>query len=204
VLAWDRLLVAKLLRLSSDSIGSFFMRIRDLAYIGLPVVTLPWRRMPARGELARSRSLRCPLVVITNTLGVLLLLIGTSGGAPCGVRSAGSWRPTAAARTAGWVRRWVCASGWLLQSVAILADGLRCAALHRRTLSSCRAGNAPGVYCSVLKVASSPAGWPLGRWIGLSLDELRITLLFSLSTARPRSLSRKTGGDEALRRVASC
>jgi hypothetical protein len=56
-----------------------------------------------------------------------------------------------------------------------------------------------------LKVALLPLlGWPLGRWIGLSLDELRITLLFLAcpTAAASFTLAGKLGGDEAL--AASC
>ncbi len=56
------IIIARVRRISSESVGSFLhASIRgNLAYIGLPVVSLAM----------------APLVVVTNTLGVLLLLIG--------------------------------------------------------------------------------------------------------------------------------
>ena len=54
---------------------------------------------------------------------------------------------------------------------------------------------------SVLKVAVAPLlAWPIGWWAGLSLDELRIVLLFLAcpTAAASFTLAGKLGGDEAL------
>jgi hypothetical protein len=212
-------LVAKLLRLSSDSIGSFLhAAIRgNLAYIGLPVVTLALAAHagPAAGELGTVALIAmAPLVVITNTLGVLLLLIGHERAGAAMWRSI-SWQlatnPLLLATGAGVA----CAGlglrlpGWLLQSVAILGQMALPLALlcigGTLVVMPLRGKRTPAFTASVLKVALLPLlGWPLGRWIGLSLDELRITLLFLAcpTAAASFTLAGKLGGDEAL--AASC
>jgi hypothetical protein len=99
--------------------------------------------------------------------------------------------------------------GWLLQSVAILGQMALPLALlcigGTLVVMPLRGKRTPAFTASVLKVALLPLlGWPLGRWIGLSLDELRITLLFLAcpTAAASFTLAGKLGGDEAL--AASC
>jgi hypothetical protein len=163
-------LVAKLLRLSSDSIGSFLhAAIRgNLAYIGLPVVTLALAAHagPAAGELGTVALIAmAPLVVITNTLGVLLLLIGHERAGAAMWRSI-SWQlatnPLLLATGAGVA----CAGlglrlpGWLLQSVAILGQMALPLALlcigGTLVVMPLRGKRTPAFTASVLKVALLP------------------------------------------------
>jgi hypothetical protein len=212
-------LVAKLRRVPAESIGSFLhAAIRgNLAYIGLPVVALALAAHagPAAEELGKVALLAmAPLVVITNTLGVLLLLVGHQRAGGAMWREIG-WQlatnPLLLAVGAGVA----CAGlglrlpGWLLQSVAILgAMALPLALLcigGTLMVMPLRGKRTSAFIASALKVAVLPLlGWPLGRWAGLSLDELRITLLFLAcpTAAASFTLAGKLGGDEAL--AASC
>jgi predicted permease len=212
-------LVAKLQRVPPESIGSFLhAAIRgNLAFIGLPVVTLALAAHvgSAAGELGKVALIAmAPLIVITNTLGVLLLLIGHARPGAAMWRSI-SWQlatnPLLLATGAGVA----CAGmglhlpGWLLQSMAILGQMALPLALlcigGTLVVMPLRGKRTPAFTASVLKVALLPLlGWPLGRWAGLSPDELRITLLFLAcpTAAASFTLAGKLGGDEAL--AASC
>jgi predicted permease len=212
-------LVAKIQRVSPESIGSFLhASIRgNLAYIGLPVVSLALAAHagPTAGELSKVALIAmAPLVVITNTLGVLLLLLGHGRTGAAMWRSIG-WQlasnPLLLATGAGVA----CAAmsvrlpEWLLQSVAILGQMALPLALlcigGTLMVMPLQGKHRPAFVASVLKVALLPLlGWPLGRWAGLSLDELRITLLFLAcpTAAASFTLAGKLGGDEAL--AAGC
>lgn len=207
--------IGKLRRVPADSFGSFLhASIRgNLAYIGLPVVSLA---IAAHGG-ADAGTLRqvallamAPLVVITNTLGVLLLLIGH------GKPGAAMWR------TIGWqlaTNPLLLASGagvifaatgahipsWLFQSVNIVGQmalplALLCIGgtlvvmpLHGKRTNA--------FVASLLKIAVTPlVAWPLAHWSGLSQNEIRIALLFlaTPTAAASFTLAGKLGGDEAL------
>ena len=212
-------LVAKLQRVPPESMGSFLhAAIRgNLAYVGLPVIALALTAQagPAAGELGKVALIAmAPLVAVTNTLGVLLLLVGHGQPGAAMWRSIG-WQlasnPLLLATGAGVA----CAGtglhlpGWLLQSVAIVgAMGLPLALLcigGTLVVMPLRGKRTSAFSASMVKVALLPLlGWPLGRWAGLSPDELRITLLFLAcpTAAASFTLTGKLGGDEAL--AASC
>jgi predicted permease len=212
-------LVAKIQRVSPDSIGSFLhAAIRgNLAYIGLPVVALALAAHagPAAGQLGNDAIVAmAPLVAVTNTLGVLLLLIGHARPGAAMWRSI-SWQlasnPLLLATGAGVA----CAGmglhlpGWLMQTVAIIGQMALPLALlcigGTLLVMPLQGKRAPAFVASMLKVALLPLlGWPLGRWIGLSLDELRIALLFLAcpTAAASFTLAGELGGDEAL--AAGC
>jgi malate permease and related proteins len=211
--------VARGLRVPRESIGSFLhASIRgNLAYIGLPVVTLALTAHAgaAAGELGRVALIAmAPLVVITNTLGVLLLLIGH------GRPGSAMWRTIAWQLATnplllaivvgvGVAALHLTLPSWLMQSVHIVGElalplALLCIG-GTLVVIPLRGKRTYAVAASLLKVAAVPlAGWPLGRWLGLSPDELRIVLLFLAcpTAAASFTLAGKLGGDEAL--AASC
>ena len=211
--------VAKLRRVPPESIGSFLhAAIRgNLAYIGLPVVSLALAAHagPAAGHLRQVALIAmAPLVVITNTLGVLLLLVGHAPPGTAMLRSIG-WQlvtnPLLLATSAGLV----CAGAgwhlpaWLMQSVGVVGQMALPLALlcigGTLVVLPLRGKRTTAFLASVLKVAVVPLlGWPLARWAGLSPDEMRITLLFLAcpTAAASFTLAGKLGGDEAL--TASC
>ena len=204
--------VAKLRRVPAESVGSFLhAAIRgNLAYIGLPVVTLALAAHGADGLRQEALLAMAPLVVVTNTLGVLLLLIGHAKPGPAMLRSL-VWQlatnPLLLASAAGVA----CAAGgvglpaWLTQSVAVTGQlalplALLCIG-GTLVVMSLRGKRTTAFLASLLKVAAAPLlGWPLARWAGLSPDELRIVLLFlaTPTAAASFTLAGKLGGDEAL------
>lgn len=207
--------IAKLRHVSAESFGSFLhASVRgNLAYIGLPVVSLA---IAAHGG-ADASTLRqvallamAPLVVITNTLGVLLLLIGH------GKPGAAMWR------TIGWqlmTNPLLLASGagvafavagvhlpdLLFQSVGIVGQMALPLALlcigGTLMVMPLQGKKANAFVASLLKVAVTPLlAWPLAHWMGLSQNEIRIALLFlaTPTAAASFTLAGKLGGDEAL------
>ncbi|MFT3782649.1 MAG: AEC family transporter [Nibricoccus sp.] len=207
--------VGKLRRVSADSFGSFLhASIRgNLAYIGLPVVSLAIAAHGGLGGPALQKVAllaMAPLVVITNTLGVLLLLIGH------GKPGAAMWKtivwqlatnPLLLASGAGVV---FAASGmqlplWLHQSVGIVGQMALPLALlcigGTLIVMPLHGKKANAFIASLLKVAVAPlVAWPMARWLGLSQEETRVALLFlaTPTAAASFTLAGKLGGDEAL------
>lgn len=211
--------VARALKIPRESIGSFLhASIRgNLAYIGLPVITLALAAHAGPGaDSLRHIALvaMAPLVVITNAFGVLLLLIGHAQPGTAMVRSI-AWQlvtnPLLLAVGAGVGCAAACISlpAWFKESVGIVGQmalplALLCigGTLTTMTLKGKRAA---ALGASVIKVAALPLlAWPLGRWAGLSVPEMRIALLFLAcpTAAASFTLAGKLGGDEAL--AASC
>lgn len=207
--------VAKLRKVPPESIGSFLhATIRgNLAYIGLPVVSLAIAAHagPDSGALRQTALLAmAPLVVLTNTLGVLLLLVGHQKPGKAMLKTIAiqlASNPLLLASFAGVVfaSLQVPVPSWLLQPVAIIGQmalplALLCIGgtlvimpLHGKRLNA--------TLASVLKVALAPAlGWLVARWVGLNTDETRIILLFlaTPTAAASFTLAGKLGGDEAL------
>jgi predicted permease len=204
--------VAKIRRVPPDSFGSFLhASIRgNLAYVGLPVISLALAARGASAEWPVASLAMAPLTVIANALGVLLLLVGHGKPGP------GAWRtlvvqlatnPLLLSSAAGAA---VAASGlvlprWLAQSVAVTGQmalplALLCIGGSLVTLPL-RGKRTQAVFASVLKVGVAPLlGWPLARWLGLSTDETLIALLFlaTPTAAASFTLAGKLGGDEAL------
>ena len=204
--------VAKLRRVPAESLGSFLhAAIRgNLAYIGLPVVTLALTAHGADRLRQVALLAMAPLVVVTNTLGVLLLLVGHQKPGPAMLRSL-TWQlvsnPLLLASGAGVA----CAAGggllpaWFLQTVAVTGQlalplALLCIG-GTLVVMPLRGKRTTAFLASLLKVGVAPLlGWPLARWAGLSPDEMRITLLFlaAPTAAASFTLAGKLGGDEAL------
>ena len=204
--------VAKLRRVPAESLGSFLhAAIRgNLAYIGLPVVTLALTAHGADRLRQVALLAMAPLVVVTNTLGVLLLLVGHQKPGPAMLRSL-TWQlvsnPLLLASGAGVA----CAAGggllpaWVLQTVAVTGQlalplALLCIG-GTLVVMPLRGKRTTAFLASLLKVGVAPLlGWPLARWAGLSPDEMRITLLFlaAPTAAASFTLAGKLGGDEAL------
>ena len=210
------IIVARVRRISSESVGSFLhAAIRgNLAYIGLPVVSLA---IAAHASTAAAPGLRqtallamAPLVVVTNTLGVLLLLIGHQKPGPEIVRKI-TWQivtnPLLLASLAGvlFATCQIHVPTWLMESVAIVGQMALPLALlcigGTLVVMPIRGKRTNATIASVLKVAVTPAlGWVVARWVGLSLDETRVVLLFLAcpTAAASFTLAGKLGGDEAL------
>src|SRR5664280_3056244 len=207
--------VARIRRVPAESFGSFLhAAIRgNLAYIGLPVVSLALAAHagPAADRLGQVALVAmAPLVVITNTLGVLLLLIGHARPGTVMWRSicwqlatnplmlaiaAGVLCAGAGWRLPGWIMQSVQVVGQMALPLALLCIGGTLVALPLRGKRT------TAFIASVLKVAVVPLfGWPLARAAGLSPDEMRITLLFLAcpTAAASFTLAGKLGGDEAL------
>ena len=204
--------VAKLRRVQADSFGSFLhASIRgNLAYVGLPVISLALAARGASAAWPVASLAMAPLTVIANALGVLLLLVGHGKPGP------GAWRtlvvqlatnPLLLSSAAGAA---VAASGivlpkWFAQSVAVTGQmalplALICIGGSLVTMPL-RGKRTQAVFASVLKVGITPLlGWPLARWFGLSPDETVIALLFlaTPTAAASFTLAGKLGGDEAL------
>jgi len=204
--------VAKLRRVPPESFGSFLhASIRgNLAYVGLPVISLALAARGASAAWPVASLAMAPLTVIANALGVLLLLVGHGRPGP------GAWRtlvvqiatnPLLLSSAAGAA---VAASGlalprWLAQSVAVTGQmalplALICIGGSLVTMPL-RGKRTQAVLASVMKVGAAPLlGWPLARWIGLSPDETAIALLFlaTPTAAASFTLAGKLGGDEAL------
>ena len=207
--------IVKIRRVSPESLGSFLhAAIRgNLAYIGLPVVLLAIAAHPGPDAgLLRQVALlaMAPLVVVTNTLGVLLLLLGHEKPGPAMLRSI-AWQlitnPLLLASGFGvafaatglvmplWLHQSVAVVGQMALPLALLCIGgtLVIMPLHGKRTNA--------FLASVLKVAVTPLlAWPVAHWVGLSPDEMRITLLFlaTPTAAASFTLAGKLGGDEAL------
>ena len=204
--------VAKVRRVPAESFGSFLhASIRgNLAYVGLPVISLALAARGASAVWPVASLAMAPLTVIANALGVLLLLVGHGRPGP------GAWRtlvvqlatnPLLLSSAAGAA---VAASGivlpkWFAQSVAVTGQmalplALICIGGSLVTMPL-RGKRTQAVFASVLKVGITPLlGWPLARWFGLSPDETVIALLFlaTPTAAASFTLAGKLGGDEAL------
>ena len=204
--------VAKVRRVPAESFGSFLhASIRgNLAYVGLPVISLALAARGASAVWPVASLAMAPLTVIANALGVLLLLVGHGRPGP------GAWRtlvvqlatnPLLLSSAAGAA---VAASGlalpkWFAQSVAVTGQmalplALICIGGSLVTIPL-RGKRTQAVLASVLKVGVTPLlGWPLARWLGLSADETLIALLFlaTPTAAASFTLAGKLGGDEAL------
>jgi len=204
--------VGKIRGVPAESFGSFLhAAIRgNLAYVGLPVISLALAARGAGGVWPVAPLAMAPLTVIANALGVLLLLVGHGKPGP------GAWRtlsvqlatnPLLLASVAGAA---VAASGlalpqWLAQSIAVTGQmalplALLCIGGSLVTMPL-RGKRTQAVLASVLKVGVTPLlGWPLARWFGLSPDETLIALLFlaTPTAAASFTLAGKLGGDEAL------
>ena len=207
--------VAKIRGVTGDSIGSVLhASIRgNLAYIGLPVVMLALAAH-AGGAVEPLKQVAllamAPLVVVTNTLGVLLLLIGHARPGPAMVRTiawqlvtnplllacaAGLACAMAGLHLPGWVEQSATVVGQMALPLALLCIGGTLVVMPLRG----KRGNA--LLASLLKVAVAPLlAWPLARWAGAATDELRIVLLFMATPTAAASftLAGKLGGDEAL------
>ena len=207
--------IAKMRHISAESFGSFLhASIRgNLAYIGLPVVMLAITAHagPDAGVLRQVALLAmAPLVVVTNTLGVLLLLLGHAKPGPAMLRSI-VWQlvtnPLLLASGAGvafaatgltlplWLHQSVAVVGQMALPLALLCIGgtLVIMPLHGKRTNA--------FLASLLKIGLTPLlAWPVARWVGLSPDETRIALLFlaTPTAAASFTLAGKLGGDEAL------
>ncbi|MBI5381130.1 MAG: AEC family transporter [Opitutae bacterium] len=207
--------VARVRGLGPESIGTFLhAAIRgNLAFVGLPVVSLA---LVAHGgpntETLHQVALiaMAPLVVITNTLGVLLLLVGRGTTRAAVLRSIGWQLATNPLLLATGVAV-ACAGvglrlpGWLAQSVGIVGQMALPLALlcigGTLMVTPLRGKRTAAVLASALKIAVLPlVAWPICRWAGLSPDETRIALLFLAcpTAAASFTLAGKLGGDEAL------
>ena len=208
-------LVAKARRLGPESIGSFLhAAIRgNLAYVGIPVVNLALAAHAGTktGDLRQVALLSmAPLLVITNTLGVLLLCVGKRAPKGALLRSIVLQLATNPLLLATGAAVLCAALGlrfpeWFTQSVSIVGQmalplALLCIGgtlvvipLHGKKTAA--------FLASVLKVAILPLiAWPIARWAGFSQDELRITLIFLAcpTAAASFTLAGKLGGDESL------
>jgi len=207
--------VAKRRGIPAQSFGSFLQAMirGNLAYIGLPVISLA---IAAHGG-AEAEALRqiallslAPLMVVTNTLGVLLLMVGQ------GKPDAGMWRtiiwqlflnPLLLSSGLGiwfalkgfimpfWVHQSFLTVGQIALPLSLLGIGgtLVVMPLNGKTANASIA--------SLLKVAVGPLiGWPLAQLAGLSQNEIRIAVLFlaTPTAAASFTLAGKLGGDEAL------
>jgi len=207
--------VAKSRRITADSFGSFLhAAVRgNVAYIGLPVVTLAIAAHggPDAVVLKQVALLAmAPLVVVTNTLGVLLLLLGHAKPGPAMVRSI-VWQlvtnPLLLASGVGvgfaatglalpfWVHQSVAVVGQMALPLALLCIGgtLVVMPLHGK--------RANAFFAALLKIGITPLiGWPIAHWAGLSQNEVRVALLFlaTPTAAASFTLAGKLGGDEAL------
>jgi len=204
--------VAKLRGVPPESFGSFLhASIRgNLAYIGLPVISLALAARGASAVCPVALLAMAPLTVVANVLGVLLLLLGHGKPGP------GAWRtlilqlatnPLLLSSVAGVA---VAASGlalpaWLAQSVAVtgqMALPLALLCIGGTLVTMRLQGKRTLAFlASVLKVGVTPLlGWPLARWIGLTPDETLVALLFlaTPTAAASFTLAGKLGGDEAL------
>lgn len=209
-------IVARVRRISSDSVGSFLhASIRgNLAYIGLPVVSLAIAAHVGVGAapVLRQTALlaMAPLVVVTNTLGVLLLLIGHEKPGPEMVRKI-AWQivtnPLLIASAAGvlFATFQLQLPKWLMESVVIVGQMALPLALlcigGTLVVMPIRGKRTNATIASLLKVAITPVlGWAVARWVGLSPDETRVVLLFLAcpTAAASFTLAGKLGGDEAL------
>jgi len=207
--------VAKTRHITAESFGSFLhASIRgNLAYIGLPVVMLAIAAHggPDVGVLKQVALLAmAPLVVVTNTLGVLLLLLGHAKPGPAMVRSI-VWQlvtnPLLLASGMGVV---FAAAGlplplWLHQSVAVVGQMALPLALlcigGTLVVMPLQGKRTNAFLASLLKIGVTPLiGWPIAHWAGLSQNEVRIVLLFlaTPTAAASFTLAGKLGGDEAL------
>ena len=196
----------------AESFGSFLhAAIRgNLAYVGLPVISLALAARGAGAAWPVAPLAMAPLTVIANALGVLLLLVGHGKPGPGAWRTLGvqlATNPLLLASVAGAA---VAASGlalpqWLAQSIAVTGQmalplALLCIGGSLVTMPL-RGKRTQAVLASVLKVGVTPLlGWPLARWFGLSPDETLIALLFlaTPTAAASFTLAGKLGGDEAL------
>ncbi len=205
-------LVAKVRGVPAESCGSFLhAAIRgNLAYVGLPVISLALAARGAGAAWPIAPLAMAPLTVIANALGVLLLLVGHGKPGPGALRTL-AWQlatnPLLLSSLAGAA---VAASGltlpmWLAQSIAVTGQmalplALLCIGGSLVTMPL-RGKRTQAVLASVLKVGVTPLlGWPLARWIGLTPDETLIALLFlaTPTAAASFTLAGKLGGDEAL------
>lgn len=198
-----------------ESFGSFLhASIRgNLMYIGLPVVLLAIEaHAGADAGMQRQVALlaMAPLVVITNALGVLLLLVGHERPGLPMVKSILVQlvtNPILLASLAGVV---VAISGtslprWLMQSVAVVGQmalplALLCIGGTLVTIPL-QGKRTNAALASIVKVAVTPAiGYFLARWADLGLEETRTVLLFlaAPTAAASFTLAGKLGGDEAL------
>jgi predicted permease len=207
--------VARTRHIPAESFGSFLhAAIRgNLAYIGLPVVTLAIAAHggPDAGMLRQVALLAmAPLVVVTNTLGVLLLLLGHEKPGPAMVRSIAWQLVTNPLLLASGLGVAFAAAGfvlplWLHQSVAVVGQMALPLALlcigGTLVIMPLHGKRTNAFLASLLKVGITPLfAWPVARWVGLSADETRIALLFlaTPTAAASFTLAGKLGGDEAL------
>lgn len=207
--------VARLRRVPPASVGSFLhASIRgNLAYIGLPIVSLAIAAHAgpdAVGLRQTALLAMAPLVVLTNTLGVLLLLVGHQKPGPAMVRQI-TWQlvtnPLLLASFAGvlFATLRISVPHWLMESVAVVGQMALPLALicigGTLVVMPLRGKRTNATIASVLKVAIAPLlGWLVARWWALSVDETRVVLLFlaSPTAAASFTLAGKLGGDEAL------
>ena len=208
-------LVARIRRVPAASIGSFLhASIRgNLAYIGLPVVSLAIAAHAGPdAETLRRVALvaMAPLVVVTNVLGVLLLLVGHRRPGTAMWRAI-SWQLATNPLLLGVGAGVVCAGlglhlpRWFMESVEIVGQMALPLALlcigGTLVVMPLRGKRTTALIASLLKTAAVPTlGWLVARWAGLSLDELRIALLFLAcpTAAASFTLAGELGGDEAL------
>ncbi len=204
--------VAKVRGVPPESMGSFLhAAVRgNLAYVGLPVISLALAGRGAGAHWPLAPLAMAPLTVVANALGVLLLLVGHGRPAPGALRTL-AWQlatnPLLLSSLAGAA---VAAAGftlpaWLAQSIAVTGQmalplALLCIGGSLVTMPL-RGKRTQALLASVLKVGVTPLlGWPLARWIGLSPEETLVALLFlaTPTAAASYTLAGKLGGDEAL------
>ncbi len=203
---------AKLRGVPPESFGSFLhAAIRgNLAYVGLPVISLALAARGAGAAWPLAPLAMAPLTVIANALGVLLLLVGHGKPEPGALRTL-AWQlatnPLLLASVAGaacaaagpvlprWLSQAITVTGQMALPLALLSIG---GTLVTMKLQGKRT---QALLASVLKVGVTPLlGWLLARWIGLTPDETLIALLFlaTPTAAASFTLAGKLGGDEAL------
>jgi len=209
------LALVRLRGIAAESAGSFLhAAIRgNLAYIGLPVVSLAIAaHAGADAPALRQTALlaMAPLVVLTNTLGVLLLLVGHQKPGPAMLRQI-VWQiatnPLLLASAVGvlFATLHIPVAGWIMESVGIVGQMALPLALlcigGTLVVMPIRGKRTNATIASLLKVAATPVfGWLVARWLGLSLNETRVVLLFLAcpTAAASFTLAGKLGGDEAL------
>lgn len=214
-LAFAYVIARVFLRLPVESRGSFLhAALRgNLAYIGLPVVALALtaHAAPNAEELHTLALLSmAPTVVAYNVLAVLVLVVGRQPFTWAAVRSVAAQllsNPLLLASAAGAaIAATQCpVPAPLMKSIGIIGDMAMPLALLAigGTLATIplRGKRTAAIAASLCKIGLAPLfGWLLGRFIGLSSDELRIVLIFlaSPTAAASFTLAGKLGGDEAL------
>ena len=210
-------LVALLLRLPRVSVGAFVQGAyrSNLAYVGLPVVLLSLaasRGQPMSGGDSLAVLSIAFLIPVYNLTAVVVLLAGRpvepgAGRAARQMLRAMVTNPLVLSCVAGLI---FVAFGWKLppvvrQTFATLGQmGTPLALLSigaTLTFASLRYQLVPTSAASFIKVAVGPViGYLVARWLGLSLMELRVALIFLACPTAAASyvMAQQLGSDDKL------